>query len=511
MPDNYAVLYGKYQRALVSIRELEQERARYEEEARRIKESHTVLDKSMQELCVTIIKKKHVPHPKNGDSKNDDEKMWRNMPPLDLIRKAQEEIDNYFPTVEKEVNELFEAMERKTQIIHKLEDDIKKLKSSIDDANRVKEEAIKKISEQTDNADDRKNIVKLLRAGTATEPVDINMDSGETIEFSSEPKDALEDEVGEAIEVIIQEGDIQKQLPKNTRVKLNTEAKEAIKKKAIEKLQEKAESAGTIAEKLTDVQKDLIVVFGDTGISEATALLEETKKRYPNIPTNARVSTALYDLMKAEDDERVIRATMCSVPGLPHFKVYKLTSVGQDVYTYLTGKDAVEAEMDKIRKNHTTLEHGYGIRQTANILQKSAYIGENDEIIYLTRAKEHSVKIGENISYIPDIVIKQTRNGKEKLFYIEYETGKCPDVAFFEKCNKIASFSKFINIIVPSNEAKAETVSKIEKWRDKVMDGTYEIKYPVRFKLSTYFELKEGCKSTSIPWLWEKTVSPPKK
>lgn len=502
MADSYAVLNGKYQRALVSIRELEQERDRAERELSEKQKESALLEKNMRYLCETIEKKNQVKAPESGDSRNDKEKMWGRIPILELIKKAQSTLENYFPSREKEINQLFQFVEERGKKIRALEDQIEEMR-------RVHEAALKKVSQQIESGADDKQLQKAFRAAANTEAVSIDLDPSGDIQFNSESDDGLEADISEAIEVISQDGDVIKQIPKGPKVKLNSRAKKVIEEKTKKCMLDNATGVGERAGKLTEIQKYLVQAFGDTGLSEAEAITSETREKHPDIQSASRVRSAICDLLNGED--RLIESARCSAPGLPHFKVYKLSELGRDVYMYLFNKEAAEAEMDTIRKNHGTLEHGYGIRQTAMLIKQSAYVGEDDEVIYLTRAKEHTIKIDENLSYIPDIVIKQIRNGKEKLFYIEYETGKCTDVAFFEKCNKIASFSRFINIIVPNLEAKTETVAKIEKWRNKVQDGTFSLQSPVKFMLSTYSDLQDGAKGTKFPWKWEKSVSPPKK
>ena len=139
------------------------------------------------------------------------------------------------------------------------------------------------------------------------------------------------------------------------------------------------------------------------------------------------------------------------------------------------------------------------------------------EVVYLTRDKEHTVKTGPNTAYIPDIVILINKDGKQQKRYIEYETGKCSDTDFYAKCNKIASFSKFINIVVPKNEAKEEVIRRIEKWRNEITkDGAeFPRKDQIKIRISTYLELRDSLKNgeadSKFPWLWEKTISPPKR
>ena len=118
----------------------------------------------------------------------------------------------------------------------------------------------------------------------------------------------------------------------------------------------------------------------------------------------------------------------------------------------------------------------------------------NADVQYLTRGKEFSVKTGENTSYIPDIVIKyKGKNGRDILEYIEYETGKGNTKDdFMKKCNKIASFTNIIYIIIPSEEIKTTVLDKINYWKESVMKSD---EWPgqgssIEVKLLTYYGLK---------------------
>ena len=57
MADNYAVLYSKYQRSMVAVSDLEQQRDRYQKELDRMTKESKQIEKNVRTLCETILKK----------------------------------------------------------------------------------------------------------------------------------------------------------------------------------------------------------------------------------------------------------------------------------------------------------------------------------------------------------------------------------------------------------------------------------------------------------------------
>ena len=516
MADNYAVLHGKYQRALVTIRELTQERNRAEKQLADLRDANVQVEKSVKYLCETIMKK---------DRSRKDEKTWFRMSLTDMIATAQTSIENYFPSIETMIQKLLANNAERTEKIARLELEAEKAEAKhrkeMEDLTALKDGVIAKLTEKLKTGRmEEGEIEKIVKKGESKKPK-IDMPVSGEVEFEAEDSDAMDAQVADAAEAMYEAGELIVPAKHGPRVKNTPKTKEAVKEK-VKKIEERqGAKVSKYASGLTDPQKLLIRVMGETGYSELDPILKAAKEAYPELKSESSLKASMHGLMQDSDEIGggcAVSSVKTPIPGSPNFCIYELSDAGRDVYSYLFGKEAKESEASLIRKAHTTLEHGYGIRRTAQLIMEMPYIKDlNAQVEYMTRDKSHTVKTGPNSAYIPDIVIVIEKGGKTAKRYIEYETGKCSDTDFSAKCTKIASFSKYINIVVPKNEAKEEVIRRIEKWREEITSegATFPREEQVRVRISTYIELRDSLKNgeavKKFPWMWEKTISPPKK
>ena len=115
MADSLQVLKGKYEMALSSIRELEQERDIANHKISKMQEERAKQDKSTKYLCETILKK---------EKEKEGEVPWFKLDLPDMIAEAQISIENYFPSMEKLYKKLIEYNGERTETIAKLNQDI---------------------------------------------------------------------------------------------------------------------------------------------------------------------------------------------------------------------------------------------------------------------------------------------------------------------------------------------------------------------------------------------------
>ena len=95
---SYQVLRGKYELAISSIHELEQERDDAKIQLKKLQDEHAQLDKNTKYLCETILKKERE---KKGETP------WFKLPLPKMIAEAQTSLENYFPSMEKLYNSNF--------------------------------------------------------------------------------------------------------------------------------------------------------------------------------------------------------------------------------------------------------------------------------------------------------------------------------------------------------------------------------------------------------------------
>ncbi len=267
-------------------------------------------------------------------------------------------------------------------------------------------------------------------------------------------------------------------------------------------------------ERLSDLQKLFVSSMGESGYCEQKQILLFAREQYGCEEKESRLRTAFAELVRAcTGEEGIVLCTALSVPGCSRLRFYKLGELGKAVFRCLFVKEPVEAEMDVLVRNHSTLEHGYGIRQTAQLFSAMPYFtGRNARIEYLTRTKKIFLKTGEHTSYIPDIAVYYEKEGRDPIVaYYEYETGACTEQEFLAKCNKMDFLHRNLLIVVPNAEAKRVTIEKFKAWRAKVRDGTFPLDHKVELHLSTYEEIRRRKKErVKFPWEYNASVSPSK-
>lgn len=516
---SYQVLKGKYELAISSIHELEQERDDVKTQLKKLQDEHAQLDKNTKYLCETILKKERE---KKGETP------WFKLPLPKMIAEAQTSLENYFPSMEKLYKKLLALNAERTETIAKLNQDIDKMKEShkreLEDQSAYKDKIIDSLKEKlkTGRLDEEEisKVVSSVKTPKA-ELESIDMDSS-SIAFTEEDTDDLDEIIKESAETFHENHEYTAPIKKGPPVKNSSKTKEATKKAVEKASQKQTREAENSAKKLKDSQKLTIRLMGETGFSALPDLINAGTEKFPDLPVKSRITASMQQLTRedkwspGEWPGKLVEPVKCPVPGSTNFCLYRLSELGRDVYRYLFGKDPVEPEMNAIVKNHSSLEHGYGIKRTAEMLMEAKYVKKlQAEVVYMTRDKKYTVKTGEKTSYIPDIVLVYTgKNGSEYREYYEYETAKCQGTDFFAKCNKIAFFSRAVNIIVPGKDEKEIVLKELEQWKENCLEGEYPFKWerPVEGRVLTYAELKNQNDMNDIRQVeWTKvTISRPR-
>lgn len=516
---SYEVLYGKYQRALASVRDLEKQKEFYANELDSLRESTVQLDKNTRTLCETILKKDRELNKEKKD-KND---VWFRKNTIELIKLAQESLEKYFPSIEGMLQQLLERANERSLTISKLQNQIKEndaeAQKKYSEMEEKKDKVIQELRNQLASGNCDKEVVEKIIEKGKNKPTDLNTLMDSFVEIEEEESDDLGSEVAEAAEVMFEQGEIPVPLKKGPKVIMSGNSKKKIKEKIDKVADSYTKEIEAYIKKINELQKYIIQVMGETGISELAPLIVEARRRNPDIPSDSRIKTAIYGLrngisVKEGKTEQIIESISCPVPGSANLSLYKLSRTGRDIYKYIYEKEAIEPEMDVIKKHHSTLEHGYGIKKTAQLINEMEYIKTTQaEVLYLTRRKAFSVQLSDGSFYIPDIIIV-SRNKEEKEIrrYIEYETGQCTESDFMNKCNKIADFSAYLNFIVPNNEIKEKLIRQTDKWKESIKQEWPSDKIDVyHIRVGTFKELQGGNSKYGIPWPPETTIRKYKK
>ena len=494
MADSYEVLLGKYNRALTSIKQLDQQNKLIEEQMEHNLDMDRMIEKKVRYLCTTILKKDR----ENKEKKND---MWSTLTLADLIDEAQKSLENYFPSIQTMIETLMKYNRERAE-------KIAALRLQIENAAVKPVEQVVFVSEE-EKKTETSDAEIMKREESTPKPVKI-----EEVHLIEEPEDQIDVDLVKSLHTIYGSSDVMVEAKPGPIVELSNETKRiknALFKTKLTYTQKEIEDT---VEKLTDLEKKIIKVMGETGHCEWSVLEEEILTRINHEASDTKVRAVVRDLkqprgqLECGNDSIVLMAKF-SVPGSTNFCVYLLAPYGKVIYRYLYKKDPILSETERLLKDHGSLEHGYGIKKTAALLEEMECIKrKKSRIIYLTRTKEYSVKLGKRKSYIPDIIILTPNKEQETKMYIEYETGKCTEDALIEKCNKIASFCENIFIIVPNKEARGEVEAELANWYAEITSNKYAFpgKDKIRIRMSSYYDIENGKTKYGIPWEYDKTV-----
>ena len=150
---------------------------------------------------------------------------------------------------------------------------------------------------------------------------------------------------------------------------------------------------------------------------------------------------------------------------------YRLTGLGEALYTYMTNKKPEMSMWWKIIQVHASLEHGMNIIRIAEAMREYPEVyTEVDEWQrhnsievefpqYDLKTRERRMVKGR---YIPDIAFKY--KGEDRLYYIEFERNTCSNDQFAEKCEKMCRVNRRMLFVVPNKEELLKIQEKINIW-----------------------------------------------
>lgn len=231
-----------------------------------------------------------------------------------------------------------------------------------------------------------------------------------------------------------------------------------------------------IMKNLSERCLSMIRAIGDTGVSELGSLrtvLEEQEK------TPYSSSMVYFDYLKLVNNQLVIDQEVL-LPLKGKNKLFWLSGIGNVIYKDITGKEPVEAQCIRVRKDHDNLEHGYGVLILKEVLEgKGIY-----KRVLCDRSDVETV-LSSGEKYIPDIIAE----GKFRSFF-EYELNTHNTENFEKKLNKMACVTKFLNIVVGNVQQEKGVCRKVESWiASKSCD---ESMAAYRVRVSTISALKDS-------------------
>lgn len=237
---------------------------------------------------------------------------------------------------------------------------------------------------------------------------------------------------------------------------------------------------------MPEIHWQILESIGQQGLSEKDDIANYLTDKNSNIkPTSLalKVGTALGE-MRVSDAVKLHKINT----GSRTFYAYSLTEMGKRMYCESGRFEGVPvmSEVETLERDHTSAFHGYGIKDSAEILKELGYT----EIT--TGRKENTVELQNGDIYIPDIKARNSFTGEFE--YFEYELGHHKQSDFDKKCTKMRLASKVLYFIVPDITKRTRVKNQIDDWRFKMGDKVKD----VDVKITTTRNLKKGMWDTDF-------------
>ena len=141
--------------------------------------------------------------------------------------------------------------------------------------------------------------------------------------------------------------------------------------------------------------------------------------------------------------------------GYRNFNILKLTPLGKRIYRDCFRKEPPTQEHEILMQEHSSLLHGYMVKDVATILTKKGVYKEVS-----TNRKKNRIPLSDGSAIIPDVIgyFDEGRN------CFEVECGNHHQADFNAKCNKLVAFRNVIIIGQNRDKVTNKLKDQVEKW-----------------------------------------------
>lgn len=237
---------------------------------------------------------------------------------------------------------------------------------------------------------------------------------------------------------------------------------------------------------MPEIHWQILEAIGEKGLSEKDDIINYLIEKNSTLKANSlsvKVGAALGE-MRVSDAIKLHKINT----GSRTFYAYSLTDTGRRMFIE-SGKfkeAPVLSEVEILERDHNSAYHGYGIKDSSEIIKELGYT----EVT--TGRKENTVQLPNGDDYIPDIKARSPFTGEFE--YFEYELGHHKQSDFDRKCTKMRLASKTLHFIVPDITKRTRVKNQIDDWRFKAGDRAKD----VEIKITTTRNLKKGMWDTDF-------------
>lgn len=436
-------LQSMYNIAVSKAQDLKETLETKEEQWEQQEEAFSITEKLVRQLCEDVLAK----DPKEMVLGTD--YSWSSIPVNELIVKTRSVFRDYIGKQKDILRRLMDLAEERRLEIESLNEQISVMKTNPSTAVTMSQEEIK---EQIEKEKQEKEIIQSMSPKTQEA-----IKSGK-MQVTMEATDDFDDLEESLLEDMANAGERIKITPKSIPV---TENRRRFEKKKERK--EKAVVAHTVnlkeyEDKLNDTSWLILDAIGKERASRYSDI-ESYVMQHDAILTKNKIRVAIEILTNIG----LLNKEPIKNPLKGNLFVYQMTDMGSRVFKDKYGKLPAASELDQITAEHDNPNHGYGIRFIGELLRDS---GDFKEVCDMNR--KHPISIGNNISYIPDLICTD-KNGVK--MYIEYECANHTQTNFSAKCNKMSKVTSVLNFIAPNREAVNKLMKEVEAWIASRGDG----------------------------------------
>lgn len=235
--------------------------------------------------------------------------------------------------------------------------------------------------------------------------------------------------------------------------------------------------------------KTILETIGSTGLSRIVDLKELERLKNHFTAANGEFSQGLLSKkiqilldMSILDKETINTGRK---GGYEH--IYSLGELGVSLYKMLFNKAPVENEKEAVKRQHTSLEHGYFIKTVAKELIAKDYTVYDSPADCVKKPIVSKEAGDENLRVEADLIAVKG----DTEFIIECEMGTTSDSDMSKKLDKLVLVTKVISFIMNNNDSLNATSSKVDKWISK-NGGPKNFKgYTFRFTTIDTFKKRE--------------------
>ena len=449
----YKTLLSKYNVAVARCRDLEEQNSVNMRHWREEEERFKKIEDLARKLCEMILAKDHT------EMVLGENRSWYSTPVDELIQRAMKSYKAYNQETTRILNAIQDEAEKRRSKIEGLEDQIQQYLAGSG--------FIAPIGQS--KQDDGDELVPAVKPGVQAGKIELIIE---------EDSDGSDEEDVKAISELIEISE---------QTKLTTNAvpvNDAVQKvRTREKERDNAVMAHMVdltefEKRMNDTMWYILFLLGSEGIAKYPEFERRVMGDIPGtVKSKVRIATQELYKMKALDQESLY------LPLTPKVSVYKLTDIGARLYRKRYDKVPVESEIDRVRKEHDNLEHGYGIMDLERVLSEC---GRYREVHIFNRSR--AITVSGNRKYVPDVVALPVQGNFTE--YIEYERGFHTQPDFNAKCNKMCKVTRFVNFVAPNKTVLMKKLRpQVETW---IQERGIESIRNIRVRLTTPSELKNS-------------------